>query len=356
MIRLYGASVGNGSFCRVAAGMRHGLSEMGKLDGFVPVDAYDEETIYPGHDAPVGVFVGPLDRVAMMTGIGWHKQRFVLLPANSTWVPEGLVRGLEKLVTGFLAPSEWAANILRGYTRLPVILWRHGVSSAFRPDALDRLALVKDYDRGDFRVGHLASTVMQRKGTRELVRAWCRAVREGAIGMYPMLTLIVDGPSDAFEKDVAEIAPGDLRVASSITWSRRRWNMDDVQAAHWYRKHHLIAQPSRGEGFGLVPLEARACGVPVMMTCVTGHGEQIHGWMEGGFEPIPCRSMAPLDDGPGAMAPALAEEDVLKSLVSAYERWKSLLDDVQAVSKVIHEHWNWTAVSKYPLKEIMKCF
>lgn len=357
MIRLYGPQVGNGSFCRVAEGMRFGLSELGKLDGFVPVDsAYDEESVYPGHKAPIGVFVGPLDRAAMMTGIGWHEHRLALLPANSTWVPEGLVRSLEKVVTGFLAPSAWAANVLRGYTKLPVTVWRHGVLPTFRPDALDQFALVKDYANGEFRVGHLASTHMQRKGTRELVRGWCRAVIEGALGAKPLLTLVVDGPEDVFQKDVQEASGGDRRVLESIVWSRRRWNMDAMQAAHWYRKMHLIAQPSRGEGFGMVPLEARACGVPTLMTLTTGHSEQAKVGNLYGIVMVRTAepSMTPIDDGPGAMAPRLDEKDVYDSLRRAHENWGYLHEGAQRASKYIHEHWNWPEVTRLWLKEFTK--
>lgn len=369
MIRLYGPVVGSSSFARVAAGMRHGLSELGHLDGFVPVDAYDEEEAYPGHKARIGVFVGPLNRVDMMTGIGWHEHRLALVPANSTWMPEGLIRSLEKIVTGFLAPSAWAAGVLRGYTDLPVSLWRHGVTSAFRPDPIDNLMLVKDYEKGDFRVGHLASTHLQRKGTRELVRAWCRAVFEGALGEHPLLTLVVDGPEDLYQKDIEEVLDAaDAgprardRVKASVVRSRRRWNMDDAQAANWYRKHHLIAQPSRGEGFGLVPLEARACGVPVLMTYCTGHAETFDiadappegpglSCAKRGVIGVQTGENAPIDDGPGAMAPELAEDDVLRSLVCAYQYWSVAHAGAQRASRCIHEEWNWTEVTRLFLKE-----
>lgn len=372
MIRLYGPVVGNSSFARVAEGMRHGLEALGHLAGFVPVDsAYDEEAVYPGHKASIGVFVGPLDRAAMMTGIGWHEHRLVLLPANSTWVPEGLVRALEKVVTGFLAPSAWAANVLRGYTKLPVTVWRHGVLPTFQPDARDQLALIKDYANGEFRVGHLASTCSQRKGTRELVRAWCRAVldgswlEDGGLGPRPLLTLVVDGPHDVFQKDVEEASGGDRKVLESIVWSRRRWNMDAIQAAHWYRKQHLIAQPSRGEGFGMVPLEALACGVPVLTTACTGHSEYVEpllvlrpGLHAQGIALVEDGELAAIDDGPGALAPSLTEGSVHYTLVQAFRGWGrkdvGLLAGAQRTSKYVHEHWNWTEVTRLFLKEFTK--
>ena len=36
-----------------------------------------------------------------------------------------------------------------------------------------------------------------------------------------------------------------------------------------------VLQPSRAEGFGLIPLQAVACGTPALLTGATGHAEYV---------------------------------------------------------------------------------
>ena len=41
----------------------------------------------------------------------------------------------------------------------------------------------------------------------------------------------------------------------------------------WYQALDLLVAPQRWEGFGLTPLEAMACGVPVIATTVGAFDE-----------------------------------------------------------------------------------
>lgn len=350
MIRLYGASIGHSSFPRVAEGMRWALSELGLLAGFVPIDSYDSEAIYSGHDAEHGVLIGPPSCAPMMTSIGWHKKRWALLPANSTWMPKDLIESMSQYVTGFIAPSVWARDILRKYTDLEVSVWRHGVLPDFRPNATDHAALVSDYKSGRFEVAHLASTTMQRKGTRELVIGWGMAARAGKLGLNPLLRLIVDGPSDAFKKEADESG-----AADTLIWSLNRWNMDVTQAAHFYRKHHLVCQPSRGEAFGLAPLESLVCGVPVAATQCTGHSAyMLHGGMPyppPGAIGVRCGHLSSIDDGPDALAPSIQPEWISHALGEAHEHWLELSAAAQRNAPTLSRQWSWVETTKQWLLE-----
>lgn len=345
MIRVYGNSVGHGSFCRVAEGIRLGLSELGKLSGFVPLDAYDEEAVYEGADADVAVFVGPPPLASRMTSIGWHKERWLLLPANSTWMPKTLIKAIEEHVTGFLAPSEWAAGIMRKYTEVPVSVFRHGVHPDFIPNAQESEALKDDFAKGYFRMCHLASTTKQRKGTRELLIAWIRAVKANLLGTNPLLHLIVDGQPGVFLHEMQREAMGHPRLLETVVFSRQRWNMDAASAAHYYRKHHAVCQPSRGEGFGLVPLEALSCGVPVVMTDCTGHSEYAN-LVRRGIVSVLTGPDAAIDDGPEAKAPSLDVEHLLVAIGMMHEGWSSLHDGAMWMADHLRAGWSWRMVTE----------
>jgi glycosyltransferase involved in cell wall biosynthesis len=94
----------------------------------------------------------------------------------------------------------------------------------------------------------------RQKGQDVLLAAWPSVDVDGA-----RLVLVGDGPLGAA-----------LTVAApaGVTLAGRR---DDV--ADWYAAADVVAVPSRWEGMALTPLEALACGRPVVATGVTGMRE-----------------------------------------------------------------------------------
>jgi D-inositol-3-phosphate glycosyltransferase len=91
-----------------------------------------------------------------------------------------------------------------------------------------------------------------------------------ARGHHTARLVVVGGPSGA--EGPAELArvralAAQLGVAAHIDWR-------DPQPHHllstWYRAADVVVVPSRSESFGLVALEAAACGVPVVAAAVGG--------------------------------------------------------------------------------------
>lgn len=73
--------------------------------------------------------------------------------------------------------------------------------------------------------------------------------------------------------------------------------VDDERLVAWYRAADAVVVPSRAfEGFGLVVLEALACGVPVVVTDVGGLPEAVDG--------LDAELVVPAED-PGALARAV---------------------------------------------------
>jgi glycosyltransferase involved in cell wall biosynthesis len=348
MIRLYGPSIGNGSWARVARGMAGALKALGRLEGFVPTDAYDYEAPYAGTEADIGVYVGAPPGARIMTEIGVHKERIVLLAPNSTWVPAPIVREFERVATGIATPSAWGASVLRShFGAMPVTVWPHGVEEAFVPPRGDESlsARAAEYERGEFSVLHMASTTMQRKGTRELVMAWASAVRDRRLGKTPVLRLLVDGPSVLVHEMIDDACRGDPALVRTVAHVRSRANAPADAMGDLYRQHHVVCQPSRGEGFGMVGLEALASGVPVVATDCTGHSEWLGRGMDGAVR-VHTGPDEPVDDGPDARAPSLRTEDVREALVTAYENWRVLVHDARSSARDVASRWSWAEVTR----------
>jgi glycosyltransferase involved in cell wall biosynthesis len=342
-VRLYQTGIGEGSFARVGRGVRQALLDLGVLAGSVPVDALDPEAVYPGHDAEVGVFIANPTLAGVMTQIGWHKERWVLLPVNSTYVPQELVGKLEREgVTGWIAPSAWAQGILAAATRKPVLLWPHGVGLNFQPDLQEHLARLEEYETDRrFHVLHFASTTLQRKGTRELVAGWVLAKRQGLLPPYATLQLFIEGSGERIAEILA-LADGDLSVRAESS----RGSFSERAMAAAYRSAHAVAQPSRGEGFGLPCLESAACGTPILMTNATGHTHYAGALVDPAGD-VACGVIAwvgeltPIDDGPGALAPSLAPTEVAAALGELHKHWMWFQHDAWSQSPNLHLYFSW---------------
>ncbi|WP_371791315.1 glycosyltransferase [Streptomyces sp. NBC_01471] len=98
----------------------------------------------------------------------------------------------------------------------------------------------------------------RQKGQDVLLRAWpeiLRAVPEAR------LVLVGDGPD---REPLARTAPPGVLFAGAVDGPR-----------DWLRAADLVVLPSRWEGMALAPLEAMACGRPVVLTDVNGARESL---------------------------------------------------------------------------------
>ncbi|MFJ8104471.1 glycosyltransferase [Streptomyces sp. NPDC096132] len=120
-----------------------------------------------------------------------------------------------------------------------------------------RQALLPDLDPAALLVVCVGRLCPQ-KGQDVLLEAWADVVREvpGA-----RLVLVGDGPDG---ERLRAGAPESVLFAGAV---------DDT--VPWYRAADLVVLPSRWEGMALAPLEALACGRPVVVTEVDGARESL---------------------------------------------------------------------------------
>jgi glycosyltransferase involved in cell wall biosynthesis len=98
----------------------------------------------------------------------------------------------------------------------------------------------------------------RQKGQDILLRAWDAVLRKVPDAR---LVLVGDGP----DRDrLREVAPASVLFTGAVT---------DVSP--WYQAADLVVLPSRWEGMALAPLEAMACGRPVVVTDVDGARESL---------------------------------------------------------------------------------
>jgi glycosyltransferase involved in cell wall biosynthesis len=348
MIRLYGVERGNGSWARVTEGIRGALDQLGLLAGFYDVSRVDvpgDDALDEGYDAACGLCIGPPTAASVIQGRGEHRHRLLMVATNSSWLPAFTMEQASLLVTAFVGTSPWATGVIRGYVppEMPVLTFPHGVDERFRP-----LVDAQKYDR--FSVLHLASTHAERKGTRELIEGWCMAWRSGGIPKESCLRIVLDGSRGAYAEVIRQAAEGSVSCAETIV-VMPRLDLSVEDTVKLYSMHHLVAQPSRAEGFGLVPLEARACGVPVLATACTGHAEHFACELAGlysqtGRVHVRHYDDARIDDGPGAFAPAIRASDIADGLGYAYRERDKLAERALAHAGQLGRDHSWQVVTE----------
>jgi D-inositol-3-phosphate glycosyltransferase len=111
--------------------------------------------------------------------------------------------------------------------------------------------------------------IQPHKGPEVLIRATSELVKHSPLLRHKLIVNVVGGASGANTEEVD-------RLKELTTWLA----IDDVvrfappvpraELPQWYRAADLVIVPSYSESFGLVALEAQACGTPVVATAVGG--------------------------------------------------------------------------------------
>jgi glycosyltransferase involved in cell wall biosynthesis len=345
-VRLYGRAQGHSSHAQVTAGFSETLRASHLLSGFVALDLAAISTELQrerdalsglGGAATHGVFTGALGHVESMLQHAAHRQRWVMVAPNSTLIPQGLVREVRRVATTVLTPSDWAADVLRELFDLPVLCVAHGVSRDFAVSAELVEHRTSGYTTsGTFKVLHFSTSDRERKGTLELIRAWQLLMKERRLPEQASLGLVLDYAARA--RLVERLSDEELRTPHAIFLSRV--DLAPKQMAELLGSAHVVCQPSRGEAFGLIPLEALCCGVPVVATACTGHSQYLHDGLLGA-QIVAHHALAPIDDVPEAMAPEVRVDDIAQALVLAFERWGALHEDAVLNADALYEQWSW---------------
>jgi len=111
--------------------------------------------------------------------------------------------------------------------------------------------------------------IQPHKGPEVLIRATSELLKHSPILRHKLIVNVIGGASGANTEEVD-------RLKELTTWL----GIDDVvrfappvsrkDLPQWYRAADLVVVPSYSESFGLVALEAQACGTPVVATAVGG--------------------------------------------------------------------------------------
>jgi mannosyltransferase len=176
-----------------------------------------------------------------------------------------LTRWLIRRMDAVIATSRKTAV----YLKVPNTVIMHGIDSAcFCPPAdIEAAKRALGFDPAQ-KIAGCFGRIRHQKGTDLFVDAMIRLLPD-----RPDWIGIVAGRTTAehtgFERQLRE------KIAAAGLTDRIRFVGEHTDIEHWYQLLSLFIAPQRWEGFGLTPLEAMACGVPVVATDVGAFSELI---------------------------------------------------------------------------------
>ena len=346
-VRLYGRVMGNSSHAQVTRGFRDALDGAGKLSGMVALDilGLEDHLIRQTNDqsrgsplAEHGVLTGALDFMPQLL-LAKHQRRWVMVAPNSNCLPPQLEAMLNEIATDVLVPSAWAKEMLAPLIQRPIYVVPHGLNEYFQRNPIQRENVVRHFDEEkQFRVLHFSTSERQRKGTFELLCAWRTLLRDGRLPERSELLLVLDYTAQI---RLAERLLDEEIDVPNLTIMVRLDAPPQIMAGI-LRQSHIVCQPSRSEAFGLIPLEALACGTPIVATACTGHREYLPHLGVPGFVVVPHDEPGPIDDGPGAVAPIVEPEAIAAALQAAYDNWHELSAAAFDAAPAVAVNWSWS--------------
>jgi mannosyltransferase len=179
-----------------------------------------------------------------------------------SWFPRRLAARMDAII----ATSEQAASFVDNV----VATIPHGVDChRFRPPENRADAWARWDLPGKFGVG-IVGRIRPEKGTDLFVDAMIRVLPK-----YPDFTACIAGRATADHASFQQSL--NQKIVAAGLANRIRWMgeipFDRMPAFH--QAMSLCVAPARYEGFGLVPLEAMACGVPVVASCTGSYRQMI---------------------------------------------------------------------------------
>jgi hypothetical protein len=351
-VRLYYPGGKVGSFGALAEGYLHAFRHLEVEHAAFDYNFAPDEDGFPfgGSTHDIGLYVGEPTHLELMTMHARHKVRYVVLAPNGYGIPAWVVKGCKKYSVTPLAPSAWASEVLSKEFGHPVEIAPHGVhvqpaSWDGEEEPSELLIWAKQVERGvvPLRLLHVTSASSDRKGTLTLLRAMDE---EGLCDMVE-LRIKCDPMVAPRIRDIVSDMPE--RCHRRIFIDTENYPNDGRYHA-FLRGWDAVIQPSRAEGFGMVPLEAASIGLPSVLTCNTGHEDFILDIWSHVVQDDPYDQEQPEEDGyfkihgePFPVRPLSARSIA----IAVRELRANLVRDVQKaidIAPQVREKWAWKKV------------
>jgi glycosyltransferase involved in cell wall biosynthesis len=213
----------------------------------------------------------------------------------------------------------------------------HGIDPIWAPKKREKTNVIKFLHVGE---------PAERKGGRDTVEAFIKL-----FGNNPNYTLTMKAHKSSnlrlYDRE-GSILGLPHEMYSNIKLDER--DLEDNELLDLYYKHDVMIYPTYGEGFGFIPFQALATGMPVIST---------HDWADYKKYLGPLKLNSTLIDSPwDIMHPGKVYKPDKNHLVSLIEdaavNFKAYSGYYYAQSTEIHKEYNWDQLTNKAFEEVFK--
>ena len=340
-IQVYGQWQDRGSFAGVSRAVSRMIRQRrmeGSVYGIGGRDPKYFDTYLPvglNSGSEVGVCIAyPETAPSWLAG---HGTKILVTVCETDRIPESWVKACNGMSL-VVVPSQWCrAAFLRSGVTAEVLVVTHGV---------EHFGVYKKKERYAPLFLHISGSLSfaGRKGTVPLLRAF-----KDFLGYYPDAKLLLKVPhTSGYDKVLAqlELAQPSVEIVGELT-------PDELLSV--YRDVDAVVQPSRAEGFGMVPLEARCVGTPTIITDVTGHMEYFDPELDVEIATGPA-TLLDTQMNPVGKAPTVDSGAVLESMHRFMANREQVTERVARWAKSSGQVWNWDTVLSPLARRLKSCY
>jgi hypothetical protein len=271
-----------------------------------------------------------------------HRDQYQIsyTPWESTVIPDAWKTNLA-IVDEIWTTSDWCANVFEDNGYKNVKVFPHGIDPIWHPK--------KRQDDGVIKFLHIGEPA-PRKAGQMVVDAFVKLFADN-----PKYQLTVKAHNSNTTRIYNNIIDKEIiglpqNIYSNITIITKEY--DDNELLKLYNDHDVLVYPSYGEGFGFIPLQALASGMPTICTSAWAHYEKFLG---------PLKLKSELIDSPW---PFPHEGKVfepnylhlLETMRDVAHNFKAYSGYYFAQSTKIHEEYNWLQLTNKAFDPIFKKF
>lgn len=224
----------------------------------------DSRLVSPFSKSPVAMFIGYPPAAP-----GWlkfHDHKIIYMMCETDRIPKEWVSVVNEFDQVYV-PSGFCEAVLKECNvKVPVKVVHHGVHGVMQ-------SVRTEFAAKPLKLLHVSGALSfpERKGTGALIKAvsLINLERPGSLQLE-----LLTHDSKHLRDYLAQMG---MPEGTFKIW-QPEGGLAPAQMIEYLKQFAAVVQPSRGEGFGIVPLEARCLGIPAILTDVTGHKDHFaHG-------------------------------------------------------------------------------